>query len=277
MMDIYYENSKGDRLNLLEPPYCLQTADIFDKSWTYSSVSTRRSRERIESFSKEIGSRMLVLSIIGQASIQYQDALNKFHEVTEYDILNASPGRLWAGEYYFPCYVLSSSKAEWEFDIDRLDNEIEIVSDYPFWCRERLFSFRKDAGAQSDFLDYPHGYPYDYCAPSNMRFLNNDHYYGCDFMCTVYGPCESPRFMINDHIYEVRTVLYDSERLTFDSRGKSLVKTDYQGREINIFNSRNKEHSLFQKIPPGRSSVTWNMGFDFDITLFQERSEPEWK
>ena len=35
---------------------------------------------------------MLILSIVGQASIQYQDALNKFHEVTEYDILNASPG-----------------------------------------------------------------------------------------------------------------------------------------------------------------------------------------
>ena len=276
MMDIYYENSKGDRLNLLEQPYCLQTADIFDKSWAYSSVSTRRNRERIDGFTKEVESKMLVLSVIGKTPSQFQDALNRFQEVTEYDILKASPGRLWAGDYYLPCYVLSSVKVEWEYDIDMLDNEIEIISDYPFWCRERPFSFRAGADVPEGFLDYPYNHAYDYAPPSNMRFLHNDHYYDCDFKCTVYGPCEDPRFMINDHVYEVRALLYDHEYLTFDSRDKSLVKTDYQGRRSNIFNSRNKEHDLFCKIPPGSNNVTWNLGFDFDITLFQERSEPRW-
>lgn len=31
--DIYYLNSRGEKLNLLSPPYQLQTANLFDYSW----------------------------------------------------------------------------------------------------------------------------------------------------------------------------------------------------------------------------------------------------
>lgn len=270
-MNIKYVNNMHQEVGLNSGSYKMLISDILNHEWEPEELGNR-----IAGFQKGISKKTVNIDVIKNSRESSRALANKLIEFFERDVRKASPGKLYIGEYYLPCYIYSAVKTNWGTDVV-MSCEFGVITDYPFWCRERLFSFRKDAGAQSDFLDYPHGYPYDYCAPSNMRFLNNDHYYGCDFMCTVYGPCESPRFMINDHIYEVRTVLYDSERLTFDSRGKSLVKTDYQGREINIFNSRNKEHSLFQKMPPGRSSVTWNMGFDFDITLFQERSEPEWK
>ena len=37
MKDIYYVNSAGERLNLLAPPYMLQTGDIFNYEWEYTS------------------------------------------------------------------------------------------------------------------------------------------------------------------------------------------------------------------------------------------------
>ena len=34
--------------------------------------------------------------------------------------------------------------------------------------------------------------------------------------------------------------------------------------------------NLFKKIPNENNVVSWNTSFGFDVTLFQERSEPKW-
>lgn len=271
-MELYYVNSKNEKIDFMRLPYLARdVSELLDYDWDYDT-----DEKVIRGFSRGVCEIPLTVNVVTDSHEEYVQACGRLYEIAEYDILNNARGRLWCNDRYVPCNLISSKKTDWRMDVDFHMAYLRAVTDYPFWCRERPFSFRAGADVPEGFLDYPYDHAYDYAPPSNMRFLHNDHYYDCDFKCTVYGPCEDPRFMINDHVYEVRALLYDHEYLTFDSRDKSLVKTDYQGRRSNIFNSRNKEHDLFCKIPPGRSSITWNLGFDFDIILFQERSEPRW-
>ena len=94
MMDIYYVNSKGIRLDLLKPPYMLQTGDIFDYEWGYESVDTSALAGRITDFTRGIKEKSLTLSILNYSREAYYKAINAFHETVEYDVLNKVPGKL---------------------------------------------------------------------------------------------------------------------------------------------------------------------------------------
>ena len=107
--------------------------------------------------------------------------------------------------------------------------------------------------------------------------MNNDHYGECDFKMIIYGPCTNPVIRINGHAYEVAAALYAGEYILIDSRDHTVYRYLIDGRKQNLFNQRNKESDLFQKVPAGRCAVLWNAAaFGFDLILFQERSEPAW-
>lgn len=78
-------------------------------------------------------------------------------------------------------------------------------------------------------------------------------------------------------MYEVAATLYAGEYILIDSRDHTVYRYLIDGRKQNLFNQRNKESDLFQKVPSGRCAVLWNAAaFGFDLILFQERSEPAW-
>ena len=86
-----------------------------------------------------------------------------------------------------------------------------------------------------------------------------------------------PVIRINGHAYEVAAALYAGEYILIDSRDHTVYRYLIDGRKQNLFNQRNKESDLFQKVPAGRCAVLWNAAaFGFDLILFQERSEPAW-
>ena len=83
------------------------------------------------------------------------------------------------------------------------------------------------------------------------------------------------------YIYELRTTLYDGEYAVIDSstryaKDRKIVKVKADGTEENLFNSKNNESSIWEKIPAGLSIVSWNGAFGFDIILFNERGTPRW-
>lgn len=311
MMEIYYLNSRGIRLNLLEPPYMIQTADIFDYRWTYLNGTYARKGNRIKGFSKEIEERSLLLSILNRGKADYYEAVNRFMETTEIDILSHAPGELHVGNMYLKCYIIASEKTEWENGIELLDNQITIVTDYPFWCRDKTYHFYASTSqiidaAGKDAIDtvldsvsqdpeYPRDYPYGYVTrykPATRRVLrdyaydyyknhtigrlDNDHFAETAFRIIVYGPCTHPEIRIGDNLYRVSTVLYDSEYLVIDSRERTIMKYGRNGVQTNLFNARDKENYIFQKIPAGKQTVKWNAQYAFDVVLYQERSEPAW-
>lgn len=309
--DIYYLNSRGEKLNLLTSPYQLQTANLFDYSWDYSSI-TRRRRGQITAFAKGITAFTLLLGVNGYNEKVYRDAIDHFCEVTEYDLLNLTPGRLYVGEFYINCYIKSSKKTDWEWGIETLDNEIEVIADYPYWCREKEYHFYmssqsvidESAKEENDNIirfasleqDYKHDYPkryqtryrpakkrylrdykYDYYHNHQLARLDNDHFVESGFKMTIYGPCTDPKIWIGDHLYHVAVTLYDSEYLVIDSRERTVVRYARNGVQENCFGKRDNKNYVFQKIPPGKNAVKWNATYSFDLTLYQERSEPPWR
>lgn len=311
IMDIYYLNSRGEKLCLLEPPYQLQTAGVFDYNWEYSSITKRR-RGQITAFARGISTISLLLGINGYSEKIYREAIDHFYEVTEYDLLSLTPGRLYVGEYYISCYLKSSKKTDWEWGIETLDNEIEMICDYPYWCREKQYSFRAssqsiiDEGAkqesdntidnstqQPDYnYDYPRkyktrhrpakkrylrDYKYDYYHNHQLARLCNDHFVASGFKMIIYGPCTEPKIWIGKNLYHVAVALYDSEYLVIDSRNRTIVKYARNGVQENCFGRRDDKNYIFEKIPPGKNSVKWNATYSFDVILFQERSEPLWR
>ena len=132
------------------------------------------------------------------------------------------------------------------------------------------------AGDGDAYLYYPFAYPYMYSAPTNISYILNEHYSECGFKMVIYGPCVDPAIRINGHLYEVIATLSEGEYILVDTRDKSVKKYASDGTVEDLFNSRNKESEIFEWIPAGSLAVSWNLSFGFDITLFQERSEPRW-
>lgn len=277
-MEIYYLSAKNEKLDLVSWPYRVQTGDILDYAWEYQS-SAKRYGGKITSFNRVIQEKTLTLTISAQSKTLYYEALNLFFETAEADILNESPGKLFVNNYYTSCYIFSSVKTEWEYGIESLDNEIKLVTEYPFWCQDvtTIFYKKEELETDTEYLDYPKTYPYDYKrSDSTIGVLMNNHYAESGYQMYIQGPCIDPSITISGHLYEVKTNIADSEYMLIDSRTKTVKKYDKYGNEYDAFNSRNKDSELFQRVPAGSNLVQWSGDFGFEITLFYERSEPKW-
>lgn len=308
---IYYENNQGKKLDLLKFPYRIQTGDLFNYEWEYTTKSTVRNNGQFEKFVRGISSKDILLGVMGRTKEEYYQNIDTLYEIVDSDVLNMTPGKLWFGSYYLPCYILKSEKEEWEDDIEVMDNTITVVSDYPFWCRDRVFHFYASAEEIVDAIrkeeidsildnaevtpDYPYDfkygfytkygptqkrvlydYKYDYYRNHTVGRLDNDHFTGSGFRMIVYGPCTRPEIGVGENVYRVATTLYDGEYMVIDSRDRTVIRYARNGIVENLFNSRDKENNVFEKIPPGKNTVRWNAQYSFDMILFQERSEPAW-
>lgn len=276
MFDIYYENSQGIKISLVKAPYRLQTGDLFNYRWDYTTSISRKFGGKIKSFRRDVKTITLLLGIMGDSAHAYHESLNKFSEITEYDINLMKPGKLWCGKYYISCYLVSSEKGEWESDIEVLDNTIELVAEYPFWINENEYNFKQSRITSTDNKRYAYKYAYRYANGLSSTDLVNVHYTECNFLMRIYGPITKPLVIIGGYRYFVDIVLEEGEYLEIDSVNETVTKVMTSGIRINSFHNRSKQDSVFRPIQTGRQQVSWSGKFDFDVILYQERSEPEW-
>ena len=276
-MEVYYVNHKNQKIDLGRPPYQMQIGGIFNHSNKYEG-----SNNKIKRIYKDISTIPTVVTIEETEKISFAEAVNQFFDITEADVTAGALGRLYIGEYYLFCNVISSDKTFWKETYKGMENAIKLLVPYPFWCRELTKEFLKGnikygETEKTGNLSYPYCYPYRYSPPQDVGFILNDHYAACDFKMIIYGPCTNPSILINGHLYEVTATLYTGEYIVIDSRNNTVIRYLNDGRTENLFNWRHKYSSLFEKIPSGRCGVLWNREvFGFDIVLFQERSEPKW-
>ena len=272
MKDIKYVNSAGVVLDLLKPPYMLQTGDLFDYHWEYSTSND----SNIVGFSKKVSEKSLTLSILNYSKSSYYASIDHFFETTEYDVVHNSPGRLCVGEQFLRGYIISSKKTEWEDDIELLDNDISIVTDHPYWMTERPFYFKSGQILSTNNKRYAGRYAYRYANGLTSASITNDHYTECNFRLIIYGPCTNPTVYIGGYAYSFKIVLEEGEYLEVDSAAETVTKYMVSGIQVNAFNNRDFANSVFRPIQTGRREVNWNGRFDFDVILLVERSEPKW-
>ena len=278
MYDIYYVGAQNnEKINFCQWPYMVTGGDLFDGD--YDSVDEN---DHIQEFERKITDYSLDIEINARGGA-FQKAVDYLEDVAEKDIINVTPGKLYVGNSYLKCWLTGTWKDRWVNDLFSISNSLTVTSDYPYWITEESFSFLRasQSGAVSPWLDYPYDYPYEYSKVRNVQYIQNSNYTASGFRITIYGPCINPLIRIAGHVYELQTTLYESEYAIIDSstrysKDRKIVKVKADGSQEDIFNSRNKASDIWQKIPAGRSIVSWNGAFGFDVVLFNERGTPRW-
>ena len=272
-MDIFYRNHLGQSVNFMDWPYKISESDFFDYEWSYEKSETLN--PRVSRIYWELKEKSMKLSISSGNEEAYHNALNHLLSVFELDVIDESCGRLYIGRNYVNCYIMSSKKSDWCPGTCFLVNEFSVLCESA-WIKETPYSFEAKALSLSNVKKYAYKYPYRYSISAGENFVENSHYADCNFKLRIYGPCVNPHIIIGTHRYQVWTILTAGEWLEIDSIHNKVYKVMVNGTKVSLFNERDKLSSVFEKIPPGRQRVAAPGTFNFDLVLYEERSEPEW-
>ena len=233
---------------------------------------------KFDKFEAGICKRKLPVHIICDTVEKGIEARNRLFEVMEKDVLTKQYGRIVIGDYYLKCFVLKSQKKDYLTAQRYLQLELTVQSDVPFWYKETKHVFRKNAesGAGGKNLDYSFDYAFDFKPDTGNERLINRSLAASNFRITIYGICTNPEIKIGGHLYRVYGTVEANEYLTIDSVTKEIYLTTNTGRIVNRFNDRYRRSYIFEKIPTGIIPVLWEGGYGIDVTIIDERSEPDW-
>lgn len=269
-----YINHQNEVFEFGKDGIFVESNDLRDYEW---EVTTKNNK--ISAFTRGVASRTLPVVIICRTEAEGIAAKNKLLEIAEKDIYAKQPGRIVIGNYYFKCFVTKSQKSNYLLAKRHLKETLTLTSDFPYWVKETRISFRTAVSTYANRqrnLDFPHDYPIDYASDFQSSQLNNTGFVASSFRMMIYGPCVDPTVYIAGHAYQVNCDVGENEYLTIDAATKRIYLTQNDGTEINVFNSRNRDSYIFEKIPPGNSNVSWDGDFSFDVVLLEERSAPKW-
>lgn len=273
MIALKYVASSGNVYDLKSKELKTQTANFHNWGWEPVGVELKYGL-RVTDFKRDAAEYSATLIIEG-SYFDRRDLLDSLHEDFEYDVRNKTPGRIIWGDYYLDCYITESStqptdKPSWA------ENEVSIYAPHPFWIREEKKSFvSSGAIVPTGYLDFDFDFDYDYTpSAAGASIWVRDCPFASEFQMIFYGPVASPHVLINGHVYEFYDTLNAGEYAIVDSRTNKITKMTASGQEVNIFDKRNKEESIFEDIPGGTLTVNWSGAFGFDLIVFEERSEP---
>lgn len=268
-----YVASSGNEYNLKADSIRTLTANYHRWNWG-AEGTTLQYGMRVAHFTRAAAVYETTLLFYG-SKLAIKDTLNALHEDFERDVRLMTPGRIIWGSYYIDCYVNDSSTEPTENNVNP-KNTVKLFCPHPFWIREIKHSFAvQSAPVGQSFLDYDYDYEYDYYLGSRGTDLwRTGSPFASDFRMVIFGAVTNPRVIINGYPYQVFATINSGEYLSIDSRKNTVTKVQSNGTRVNMFDSRNKEQSVFEPIPGGNLLVSWSGAFGFDLTLYQERSEP---
>lgn len=268
-----YINHKNEVLEFGSGSLFANENDLRDFEWNVSSKN-----DKISGFKKGIVKKTIPIIIKCDTKEQGIEMRNKIFEITEKDILANQYGRIVVGDYYLKCYVIGNTKSDYLVNKQYMLIDLDIQTDCPGWIRETTTLFKPIEEVRGgEYLDYEHDMPFDYKRGASARTLTNENFVPSDFKMIIFGAVLSPAIYIGDYKYAVNTEIGLNEYLTIDSVNKTIYLTKINGEKVNCFNDRDREYRIFEKIPPGMSFVSSSTeGMTFEITLYEERSEPKW-
>lgn len=271
-MNIYYINHLNEKIDLDSENIILQYQELFDYSWDAETAD-----DKIVGFRRSSATYPVTVTVTADKVDEYEKILNDFHDIISKDIISFTPGRLYIGNQYLICYISGDIKKDAFMGVLIQVKNLTIVTDYPIWISENTYQFFSyDTIASSDNKRYPGLYPYRYANGLSNSYIQNPHFTHANFLLRIYGPVVNPQVSIGGIPYLVNIVLESGERLEINSRSETVIKVMNDGTQANAFHNRQKRRTFFQKIPPGRQSIVWPGSFDWDLIIYEERSEPKW-
>lgn len=263
-----YVNNKGKTIEFDGKKYFIDSLSIRDYNWDYDVEYNK-----IKNFNKNAPTtKKLNISIKLAENEQSVKNFNSIFEIFEDDVLSKIPGKLYIGDYYYKGYIVESQKQDL-YPQNILNLNLTLVSDNNCWTKESTFEFKIDQVLSGH--GYVYGYPYRY-ASTGIKSFFNDTFSDCNFRLRIFGSAINPTIFIGENVYKVNYTVNSREYLEIDSIEKKVDLVQTNGTHVSVLNYRDRDNYIFQKIAPGMNYISWNNSFPFEITVFDERSEPLW-
>lgn len=271
-MILKYTSSNGQTYDLKVGRFRTRTADYHDFSWI-PQVIKKQYGATVYRFDRDAKAYTTTLSVFG-SDAERRTFLNLLHAAFDHDIVTMTPGRITHGEYYIDCFITESSTF---YDDPWTQNTLKIFCPYPFWRHDIRYYLHTADAAEYEYLDYPHGFPYDYKATlPGYAMVTNPGVKPAEWELRIKGYVENPIIVIGGMSVGVNALIGSGETLVISSKNKTVVKIADNGIKTNLFNARLKDHSIFEPLQSGEMSVMWSGTYDAELTVFEERSEPLW-
>lgn len=252
-MILHYISSNGQTFDLRGDEIKTRSANLHQYSWRPQTVA-RQYGAYVKSFSRDPMEYTIILDIPGNLA-ERKATLNALHAAFDHDIFTQTPGRLVSGDYYIECYITFSNTY---YSNPWTNNQITVFCPYPLWQKPHEYSFA--AGIGSGTVNNPGASP-------------------ADFILTLYGPVDHAYCYVTINNIDVgaRAALGSGDVMTINSRDKTIYVL-HNGEETNLFDARLRrdEGSIFDRLPPGQSSLSWLSSMAIDMEIIEERSEPYW-
>ena len=246
-------------------------SDLYDFAWNIT-----KKNDKISALTTGIVKKSIPVVIMCNTEKEGIAKRNDILEICEKDVLAMKHGRFVIGDYYLKCYVTGNKYKSYTDSKRYALLTLTIQTDCPKWIKETTTTFGYGGGRAGKNLDYNNDFPYDYASNLLSQELVNADFIPSNFRMNIYGACQNPQVTIGGHVYEIAVSVEANEYLRVDSVNKSITLIHTDGTQTNCFNLRNRDSYIFEKIPVGRSAVSNNSDFKFDITLLEERSAPKW-
>ena len=276
---IYYENNNGTRMDLDNWPVVIEdVTELYGKEWKYSTTeNVNANRKKLDKFYRTGISKKITLQIYADTKEEYCNVMDQLNEITDIDIIEKKPGKLWVGDYYLECYITELDPKDYDDIFYTVDVDATIEAFTPYWVNKSTHTFHSYGITSNYNKRYPGRYPYRYANGLTSNYLVNPNYTPSNFQMIIYGPVVNPQVTVGNNTYLVNIVLEEGEYLLADSRNKTITKFLKNGEKVNAYHNRQKGKEFFEKIRTGRQIVQWTGIFDFDIIVIEERSTPKWK
>ena len=275
MLDNFiYENHLGQRYVGLDVGVYLNSSELRNYSWKHEAINSRISR-----LYHPITNRKIPLVVCGYSEEEAMSAMNRLTDLAESDVAANIPGKIIVGDYYTHGYITSSKKKKYLTDKRLCNIEMVLTSDDPAWYRDKTQTFISGENSSIGIgsgTDYPYDYSYDYALSMRGRKIVCDSVESNGFRMCIYGEAVNPSVVIGGHVYAINGSIGKGETLEIDSLNKTITLTTAFGNKINWFDKRGRKDYIFEPIPVGQNTVSWNGTFGFDLTVIEKRSEPRW-
>lgn len=256
----------------------IKNANFHKYAWVPDAVQNRFGTS-VSRFTREPVTYEVMLYFFG-SYMQEKAHIEALHADFERDKINLTPGRLVWGDCYIECYITSSSTYPGDGNA-WVVNEIEVYCPYPFWIQEQTVSITPigETPVESRNKKYDYQYWYSYGANQTSITVNLDYYSTCDFKLVAFGAFSAMYVTISGNVYNVQYPAAAAEYMVIDSRQHGIYKgqaylVGNNGRITNVFDYRNPNYSLYEKIPAGTITIEYPRTYGIDLTFFMERPEP---
>ena len=275
---IYYENSAGEIIRFDEAPIVVQTTGLFDWQWNISAYDRAiRDGGRAVAARRPVQDRTLLLDVFADTQADHNAAIDRLHNVLEYDLYTLTPGKLWINDRYVRCFATASVKTldrDWStYTVVGLT--LKLIS--PAWVKEETVTVLPVSGsAAGGEKKYPGKYPYKYSEGGNVARFVNDTASSAPMIIKIFGACSNPSVYVGGNEYSVNTSISAGDYVMIDQLDKSIIRIGQSGTRTNIFNLRKKSVDNFAPAPSGTLAVSCSGQFACEVTFLTQRSEPEW-